>query len=91
MKFLGASQASHISPVDIRHPDRYRAGGGQVPLLVVDDEPNIVDVIPMARRHHQFEAEWAATGMEALELTRKGRIHGLEQHGVTPAPPGSGG
>jgi len=47
----------------------------QLRVLVVDDEPNIVDVISMALRHHQFEVETAGTGMEALELTRKGRPH----------------
>jgi two-component system OmpR family response regulator len=43
----------------------------QVRVLVVDDEPNIVDVIAMALRHHRFEVETAATGREALELSRR--------------------
>ena len=35
-------------------------------VLVVDDEPNIVDVIMMALRYQGFEAASAATGREAL-------------------------
>jgi two-component system, OmpR family, response regulator len=35
-------------------------------VLVVDDEPNIVDVITMALRYQGFEAASAATGREAL-------------------------
>jgi two-component system, OmpR family, response regulator len=35
-------------------------------VLVVDDEPNIVDVITMALRYQGFEAASAATGKEAL-------------------------
>ncbi len=31
-------------------------------VLVVDDEPNIVDVIWMALRHHEFTVETAASG-----------------------------
>jgi two-component system OmpR family response regulator len=47
----------------------------QVRVLVVDDEPNIVDVIAMALRHHRFEVETAATGRDALELTRRHPAH----------------
>jgi two-component system, OmpR family, response regulator len=35
-------------------------------VLVVDDEPNIVDVITMALRYQGFETASAATGEEAL-------------------------
>ena len=35
-------------------------------VLVVDDEPNIVDLITMALRYQGFEAASAATGREAL-------------------------
>ena len=35
-------------------------------ILVVDDEPNIVDVISMALRYQGFEVESAATGRDAL-------------------------
>jgi two-component system, OmpR family, response regulator len=40
-------------------PDSHR-------VLVVDDEPNILDVVSMALRFHSFEVETAATGAEAL-------------------------
>jgi two-component system OmpR family response regulator len=36
-------------------------------ILVVDDEPNIVDVVAMALRYQGFEVASAATGREALE------------------------
>ena len=35
-------------------------------ILVVDDEPNILDVISMALRYEGFEVETAATGRDAL-------------------------
>ena len=35
-------------------------------VLVVDDEPNIVDVISMALRFQGFTVEAAGTGAEAL-------------------------
>jgi two-component system, OmpR family, response regulator len=40
-------------------PDSHR-------VLVLDDEPNILDVVSMALRFHGFEVETAATGAEAL-------------------------
>ncbi|HWE11070.1 MAG TPA: response regulator transcription factor [Solirubrobacteraceae bacterium] len=47
----------------------------QTRVLVVDDEPNIVDVISMALRHHRFAVETAGTGKEALELSRRRPAH----------------
>jgi two-component system OmpR family response regulator len=44
-------------------------------VLVVDDEPAIVDVISMALRHHGFGVEAAASGREALDLVRRWRPH----------------
>ena len=35
-------------------------------MLVVDDEPNIVDVISMALRFQGFAVESAGTGAEAI-------------------------
>jgi two-component system OmpR family response regulator len=49
--------------------------GEQTRVLVVDDEPNIVDVISMALRHHDFAVESAGTGKEALELSRRRPAH----------------
>jgi two-component system OmpR family response regulator len=40
-------------------------------VLVVDDEPNIVDVVSMALRHNGFEVAEAATGAGALERVRE--------------------
>ena len=44
-------------------------------VLVVDDEPNILDVISMALRYERFEVETAANGREALSArcARSGR------------------
>ena len=42
-------------------------------VLVVDDEPNIVDVISMALRHEGFEVEAAANGAQAVEAVQANR------------------
>ena len=39
-------------------------------ILVVDDEPNIVDVVSMALRFQGFEVESAGTGKDALAAVR---------------------
>jgi two-component system OmpR family response regulator len=44
-------------------------------VLVVDDEPSIVDVISMALRHHGFDVSAAVTGGEALAQVRSWRPH----------------
>jgi two-component system OmpR family response regulator len=44
-------------------------------VLVVDDEPSIVEVISMALRHHGFGVETAGTGREALDAVRRSRPH----------------
>jgi two-component system OmpR family response regulator len=44
-------------------------------VLVVDDEPSIVDVISMALRHHGFTVAAAASGGEALAQARSWRPH----------------
>jgi two-component system, OmpR family, response regulator len=44
-------------------------------ILVVDDEPNIVDVIAMALRYQGFEVATAATGNEALTQVKAFRPH----------------
>ncbi len=42
-------------------------------VLVVDDEPNIVDVVSMALRYQGFEVESAGTGQEALTAVERFR------------------
>jgi len=44
-------------------------------VLVVDDEPNILDVISMALRYESFEVATAANGREALAGVREFRPH----------------
>src|SRR3954453_12142426 len=44
-------------------------------ILVVDDEPNIVDVIAMALRYQGFEVESAASGADALAQVKAFRPH----------------
>jgi two-component system OmpR family response regulator len=46
-------------------------------VLVVDDEPNIVDVVSMALRHHGFDVQAADTGAAALARAREWRPHAL--------------
>ena len=70
--FIGVSHGfftfiSNGLPVDDR-PDEVR-------VLVVDDEPSIVDVISMALRYQGFGVEAAVTGPEALERVRRWRPH----------------
>lgn len=44
-------------------------------ILVVDDEPNIVDVVSMALRYQGFNVESAGTGAEALAAVQRFRPH----------------
>jgi two-component system OmpR family response regulator len=44
-------------------------------ILVVDDEPNIVDVISMALRFQGFTVESAGTGRDAIAAVRSFRPH----------------
>jgi two-component system, OmpR family, response regulator len=46
-----------------------------VRVLVVDDEPSIVDVISMALRHNGFSVEAAANGKQALDQVRRWHPH----------------
>ncbi len=57
--------------------DNQRVTGPEenVRVLVVDDEPGIVDVISMALRHHGFGVESAGSGKEALDQVRRWRPH----------------
>ncbi|MGV1048143.1 MAG: response regulator transcription factor [Solirubrobacterales bacterium] len=45
---------------------RAAAGAGGPRILVVDDEPNIADVISIALRYNDYEVRTAASGREAL-------------------------
>jgi two-component system OmpR family response regulator len=51
------------------------AENGQHRILVVDDEPNIVDVVSMALRFQGFGVETAGTGEEALARVASFRPH----------------
>jgi len=57
----------------IRGPHGDSAGGNRV--LVVDDEPNIVEVISMALRFQGFTVETAATGREAVAAVSRFKPH----------------
>jgi two-component system OmpR family response regulator len=46
-------------------------------VLVVDDEPGIVDVVSMALRHHGFEVAAVDTGTRALAEVRDWRPHAM--------------
>jgi two-component system OmpR family response regulator len=49
--------------------------GQRLRVLVVDDEPNILDVISMALRYESFEVATAANGREALVAVPEFRPH----------------
>ncbi|MBV8956091.1 MAG: response regulator transcription factor [Solirubrobacterales bacterium] len=56
------------------------AVGGQderLRVLVVDDEPNIVDVVSMALRYQGFDVQAAGTGAGAMAKVREWRPHAL--------------
>src|SRR3954452_12182033 len=55
--------------------DSVADNGNNFRILVVDDEPNIVDVISMALRYQGFEVASAATGGEALSQVKAFRPH----------------
>jgi two-component system OmpR family response regulator len=46
-------------------------------VLVVDDEPSIVDVVSMALRHHGFDVATVGTGSDALAQVRDWRPHAM--------------
>jgi two-component system, OmpR family, response regulator len=46
-------------------------------VLVVDDEPSIVDVVAMALRHHGYDVATVATGAAALAQVRDWRPHAM--------------
>jgi two-component system OmpR family response regulator len=48
---------------------------GAARVLVVDDEPGIVDVVSMALRHNGFGVESAGAGRDALNLVRRWHPH----------------
>jgi two-component system OmpR family response regulator len=53
------------------------ASADQVRVLVVDDQPSIVDVVTMALRHHGFNVASAETGTDALAQARSWRPHAM--------------
>ncbi len=52
-------------------------GSERLRVLVVDDEPGIVDVVSMALRHHAFDVASADTGARALTEARDWRPHAM--------------
>jgi two-component system, OmpR family, response regulator len=72
-RFPAASQAfpsfiATIEAVTVEAPEQFR-------ILVVDDEPNIVDVVSMALRYQGFSVESAADGRGALAAVSSFRPH----------------
>ena len=53
------------------------APGEPLRVLVVDDEPSIVDVVSMALRHQGYEVTSADTGSRALSEVRESRPHAM--------------
>ncbi len=50
---------------------------GPLRILVVDDEPSIVDVVSMALRHQGYEVAVADTGASAISEARSWRPHAM--------------
>lgn len=53
--------------------ERMTGGGTRPRVLVVDDEPNIVDLVRMALRFHGFDVVTASSGEEALAVAVSAR------------------
>ena len=53
-------------------------------VLVVDDEPGIVDVVSMALRHNGFDVAAVATGAQALAQVRDWRPHAMVLDAMLP-------
>ncbi len=53
------------------------APDGPLRVLVVDDEPSIVDVVAMTLRHHGYEVATVDTGAQALARARDWRPHAM--------------
>jgi two-component system OmpR family response regulator len=49
------------------------ANGAQTRLLVVDDEPDIVELLSASLRYHGYEVATAASGRQAMEEARRFR------------------
>jgi two-component system OmpR family response regulator len=56
---------------------RVREDSEALRVLVVDDEPSIVDVLCMALRHQGYEVSAAQTGGDALTEVRQWRPHAM--------------
>jgi two-component system, OmpR family, response regulator len=50
-------------------------GGAPLRVLVVDDEPNIAEVVSMALRFQDFEVQTAGSGRDALSAVRTFKPH----------------
>jgi two-component system OmpR family response regulator len=58
-------------PVTGRGPEMTRPDGTALRVLVVDDEPNIAELLRMALRYEGWEVEVALTGSQAVSTARK--------------------
>jgi len=70
-----ADGRSQVSLRLAAHNRRMDDQPGASRVLVIDDEPGIVDVVSMALRHNGFGVESAGTGREALNLVRRWHPH----------------
>lgn len=59
---------STTPPAELRHTD-----GSPVRVLVVDDEPNLTELLAMALRYERWDVTTAATGAEAVRAARTTR------------------
>lgn len=58
-------------PPPLRTPGMTRPDGTPLRVLVVDDEPNIAELLRMALRYEGWEVEVAHTGSQAVTVARK--------------------
>src|SRR6187551_2864139 len=57
-------------PLVDRHPQLTRPDGSPLRVLVVDDEPNIAELLRMALRYEGWDVEVALTGSKAVSTAK---------------------
>jgi len=57
--------------MNARGPEMTRPDGARLRVLVVDDEPNIAELLRMALRYERWDVEVAHTGSQAVSTARK--------------------
>ena len=66
----GSVREGGCMPLVDRHPQLTRPDGSPLRVLVVDDEPNIAELLRMALRYEGWDVEVALTGSKAVSTAK---------------------